>query len=284
MIRSMRTRKRIKVFLSYCALAPFMIFTLFPLYWMALTSFKTNQEIESLKGIPFVIHSSPTLKHYIDLFTKTNFLIFFKNTFIVAVLVTIISLTISILAAYALTRMRFFGSETLGLGIFCTYLVPPTLLFIPLFKFVANLGLLNSKWALVLVYPTSIVPFCTWVLIGYFSSVPKELDEAAFVDGASYLQMLFRVFLPVTLPGLIAATMFAFTVSWAGFIYPLAYIYAPEEQVLTVGAVTQLIKGDVYFWGELMAGALLAALPVVVMYSFLMDYYISGLTSGSLKQ
>ncbi len=284
MTLSKRTRRKIKVFFSYCALVPFMIFILFPLYWMALTSFKTNQEIESLKGIPFIIHSKPTLKHYIDLFTKTNFLIFFKNTTIVAVLVTIISMFVSILAAYALTRMRFFGSEALGTGIFCTYLVPATLLFIPLFKVVANLGLLNTKWVLVLVYPTAVVPFCTWVLIGYFSSIPRELDEAAFVDGANYLQMLWRVFLPVALPGLIAATMFAFTVSWAGFIYPLAYIYAPEEQILTVGAVTQLIKGDVYFWGELMAGALLASLPVVVLYAFLMDYYISGLTSGSIKQ
>lgn len=284
MTLSKRTRRRSKVFFSYCALVPFMIFILFPLYWMALTSFKTNQEIESLKGIPFIIQSKPTLKHYIDLFTKTNFLIFFKNTTIVAVLVTIISMFVSILAAYALTRMRFFGSEALGTGIFCTYLVPATLLFIPLFKVVANLGLLNTKWVLVLVYPTAVVPFCTWVLIGYFSSIPRELDEAAFVDGANYLQMLWRVFLPVALPGLIAATMFAFTVSWAGFIYPLAYIYAPEEQILTVGAVTQLIKGDVYFWGELMAGALLASLPVVVLYAFLMDYYISGLTSGSIKQ
>jgi multiple sugar transport system permease protein len=281
---SLSARKKTKVFFSYCALAPFMLFTIFPLYWMALTSFKTNQEIESLKGIPFIIHSTPTLSHYIDLFTKTNFLLFFQNTFVISVLVTIISLAISILAAYALTRLRFFGSEALGTGIFCTYLVPATLLFIPLFKIVANLGLLNTKWVLVLVYPTAIVPFCTWVLIGYFSSVPKELDEAAFVDGATYLQMLFRVFLPVTLPGLIAATMFAFTAAWAGFIYPLAFIYAPEEQVLTVGAVTQLIKGDVYFWGQLMAGALLAALPIVVMYAFLMDYYISGLTSGSIKQ
>jgi multiple sugar transport system permease protein len=167
--------------------------------------------------------------------------------------------------------------------VFLVYLVPDSLLFIPLFKIIGNLGLLNSKWSLLLVYPPLIVPFCTWLLIGYFSSIPRELDEAALVDGANHLQMLTRIFLPVAVPGLIAATIFAFTVSWSGFLYPLAFIFSSSEQVLTAGTVTSLIKGDVYHWGGLMAGAVLACLPPVLLYVFLMDYYISGLTAGSTK-
>ncbi|MBI3029081.1 MAG: carbohydrate ABC transporter permease [Candidatus Rokubacteria bacterium] len=260
-----------------------MVFFLFPPYWMALTSFKTNQEIESLKGIPFLIQQGATLKHYQDLFTKTDFLIYLKNTAIITTLVTILSLVISVLAAYSLSRLGFIGAGILGTGVFLTYLVPDTLLFIPFFKIIGWLGLLNSKWSLLLVFPTAIVPFCTWILIGYFASIPRELDEAALVDGANHLQMLLRIFLPVAVPGLVAATMFAFTISWAGFLYPMAFIFSNEEQLLTVGTVTTLIKGDVYHWGGLMAGALLACLPPVLLYAFLMDYYISGLTSGSTK-
>jgi len=198
-------------------------------------------------------------------------------------LATSISLLISVLAAYALSRLGFMGSGVLGTGIFLTYLVPETLLFIPLFKIIGSLGLLNTKWSLLLAFPVAIVPFCTWILIGYFGSIPKELDEAALVDGANHLQMLFRIFIPVAMPGLIAATMFAFTISWAGFLYPMAFIFGTAEQVLTVGTVTTLIKGDVYHWGGLMAGALMACLPPVLLYAFLMDYYISGLTAGSVK-
>jgi len=188
-----------------------------------------------------------------------------------------------VLAAYSLSRLKFWGSGVLATGIFLTYLVPETLLFIPLFKIVGWLGLLNSYWVLVLVYPTLSVPFCTWLMIGYFSSIPKEIDEAALIDGANHMQMLLKVFIPVAMPGLIAATIFAFTVSWAGFLYPLAFIYSESEMVLTVGTVTTLIKGDVFNWGSLMSGALLAAAPPVIIYAFLMDYYIAGLTSGATK-
>ncbi len=194
-----------------------------------------------------------------------------------------ITMGVSLLAAYALARMRFWGSGILALGIFLTYLVPETLLFIPLFKVVGWLGLLDTKWALVLVYPTIAVPFCTWIMIGYFSSIPRELDEAALIDGANHFQMLTKVFIPVALPGIIAATIFAFTVAWANFLYPMAFIFSNEEQVLTAGTVTTLIRGDVYHWGGLMAGALLAAAPPVIIYAFLMDYYIAGLTAGATK-
>jgi multiple sugar transport system permease protein len=192
-------------------------------------------------------------------------------------------MAVSILAAYSLARMRFLGSATLATGVFLTYLVPETLLFIPLFKIVGGLHLLNSYWSLVLVYPTIAVPFCTWILIGYFSSIPRELDEAALIDGCNHLQMLIKVFIPVALPGIIAAIIFAFTVAWAQFLYPLAFLYSEDQLVLTVGTVTTLIRGDVYHWGGLMAGALLAAAPPVILYAFLMDYYIAGLTSGATK-
>ncbi len=279
-----RSRRRTAVLLfCYGVMALFVVFFLFPPYWMALTSFKTNQEIESLKGIPLVIQQGATLKHYEDLLGKTDFLVYLKNSVLVTVPVVFFSIIISVLAAYALSRLGFVGASVIGTSVFLVYLVPDSLLFIPLFKVVGQLGLLNSKWSLLLVYPTLIVPFATWLLIGYFASIPRELDEAALVDGANHLQMLVRIFLPVAVPGLIAATIFAFTVSWSGFLYPLAFIFSSEEQVLTAGTVTSLIKGDVYHWGGLMAGALLACLPPVLLYAFLMDYYISGLTSGSTK-
>ena len=269
--------------LAYFFLVIFIIFFLFPPYYMLVTSFKTNAEISSIKGIPWIINQKPTLYHYKNLLTNTHFLTFFKNTVIVTVCTVAISMTISILAAYSLARMRFFGSAVLATGVFLTYLVPETLLFIPLFKVLGWLGLLNTKWALVLVYPTLAVPFCTWIMIGYFGSIPKALDEAALIDGARWYQMLFQVFIPVAMPGIIAATIFAFTISWANFLYPLAFVYSNEEMVLTVGTVTTLIRGDVYHWGGLMAGALLAAAPPVIIYAFLMDYYISGLTAGAVK-
>ena len=283
MIRTKRARRALTLLVCYGVIAGFVVFFLFPPYWMAITSFKTNQEIESLEGIPLIIQHGATLRHYRDLFAKTDFLLYFMNSVLVTVPVVFFSMVISVLAAYALSRLGFAGAGVIGTGVFLVYLVPDSLLFIPLFKIIGALGLLNSKWSLVLVYPTLIVPFCTWLLIGYFASIPRELDEAALVDGANHFQMLVRIFLPVAVPGLIAATIFAFTVSWSGFLYPLAFIYSSSEQVLTAGTVTSLIKGDVYHWGGLMAGALLASLPPVLLYAFLMDYYISGLTAGSTK-
>ena len=283
MSRTKRGRRTVTLLVCYGLIALFMIFFLFPPYWMAITSFKTNQEIEGLTGIPFIIQEGATLRHYRDLFAKTDFLIYFKNSVMVTIPVVFLSLVISVLAAYSLSRLGFAGAGVIGTAVFLVYLVPDSLLFIPLFKIIGWLGLLNSKWSLLLVYPTAIVPFCTWLLIGYFASIPKELNEAALVDGASHVQMLLRIFLPVAVPGLIAATIFAFTVSWSGFLYPLAFLFSSDQQVLTTGTVTSLIKGDVYHWGGLMAGALLACLPPVLLYVFLMDYYISGLTAGSTK-
>ncbi len=280
---SIAQQKKRKLIYSYLALIPFLVFFLFPLYWMLITSFKQDSEITSLKGIPLIINSAPTLDHYKYILFETRYMQWFWNTFQITAVVTIITMVVSILGAYAISRLRFFGSRYFGVGIFCTYLVPPALLFIPFYKVVGILGLLNSKWCLLFLYPTLTVPFCTWILIGYFTAIPRALDEAAFVDGATYIQMLTKVFLPVAAPGLIAATLFSFTVSWAQFLYPLAFIYRDEEKVLTNGIYSTLIRGDVYFWGELMSGALLASVPVVVLFAFLMDYYIAGLTRGSVK-
>jgi multiple sugar transport system permease protein len=281
--RGLHADRRWALILSYFFLFLFIVFFLFPPYYMLITSFKTNEEIAALSGNPWFIQDGVTLDHYKDLLFNTNFPIYFRNTVFVTVLVVCLSMIVSVLAAYSLARLRFFGSATLATGVFLTYLVPETLLFIPLFKIVGFLGLLNSYWSLVLVYPTVSIPFCTWIMIGYFSSIPRELDEAALIDGCNHLQMLLKIFIPVALPGIIAATIFAFTVSWAEFIYPLAFLYSEDQMVLTVGTVTTLIRGDVFHWGELMAGALMAAAPPVILYAFLMDYYIAGLTSGATK-
>jgi multiple sugar transport system permease protein len=281
--KSLRRSRRWALIAAYLCLGVFAVFTLFPPYYMLITSFKTNEEIAAQAGVPLIIQNGPTLFHYKDLLENTFFLLYFKNTIIVTAFAVSISMVVSVLAGYSLARMRFWGSTVMATGVFLTYLVPETLLFIPLFKVIGAMHLLNTYWALVVVYPTLAVPFCTWILIGYFSSIPKELDEAALIDGASHLQMLVKIFIPVAMPGIIAATIFAFTVSWANFLYPMAFIYSNEQNVLTAGTVTTLIRGDVFHWGGLMAGALMAAAPPVILYAFLMDYYISGLTTGATK-
>jgi multiple sugar transport system permease protein len=235
-----------------------------------------------LSGNPWLIREV-TFEHYAAILGNPLFLGFFWNSVKVTVLVVALTMVISVLAAFALSRMRFWGSGALATGVFLTYLVPDTLLFIPLYQIVGGLGLLNSPWGLLLVYPTLTVPFCTWIMIGYFASIPKELDEAALIDGANWMQMLVKIFVPVALPGIIAATIFAFTVSWAAFVYPTAFITTPDQMPLTIGVVSQLVRGDTFAWGQIMAGALLAALPPVVVYAFLMDYYIAGLTAGATK-
>jgi multiple sugar transport system permease protein len=249
---------------------------------------KTSQEIAALDGNPWLVRD-PTLANYAALLGSSTFLRFFWNSVKVAVIVVAVTMVIATLAAFSLARMRFFGSTVLATGVFLTYLIPETLLFIPLFQIftwlrdLTGIEFINRWWILCIVYPTLTVPFCTWILIGYFSSIPKELDEAAIVDGASTLQLLLKVFLPVALPGLIAATIFAFTVSWAQFLYPLAFTTSIDQLVLPAGIVTNLIKGDVFNWGQIMAGALLTAAPPVLIYAFLMDYYIAGLTAGATK-
>jgi multiple sugar transport system permease protein len=272
---------------SYFFLVLFAIFFLMPPIYMLITSLKTSAEISAAVN-PWWI-SNPTLQNYIDLLSQNQFLVFFRNSAIVSICVVILTMMISVIAAFALARMKFWGSATLATGVFLTYLIPETLLFIPLFKMfawvneVTGVQLMNHWWTMIILYPTLTVPFATWIMIGYFASIPKELDEAALIDGATWMQTLTKIFIPVALPGIIAATIFTFTVAWAQFLYPLAFTTSTSELVLPVGIITTLIKGDVFNWGQIMTGALLGAAPPLIIYAFLMDYYIAGLTAGATK-
>jgi multiple sugar transport system permease protein len=272
---------------SYFFLTLFAIFFLLPPIYMFITSLKTSAEISAAKSPWWVFN--PTFNNYVELVGSSHYLTFFKNSAIVSLSVVAITMLIAIPAAFALARMRFWGSATLATGVFLTYLIPETLLFLPLFKMFAvfneitGIQLLNRWWVLLIVYPTLTVPFCTWIMIGYFASIPKELDEAAIIDGASWVQTLIRIFVPVALPGIIAATIFAFTVSWAQFLYPIAFTTSTDQLVLPVGIITTLVRGDVFAWGHIMTGALVGAAPPLIIYAFLMDYYIAGLTAGATK-
>jgi len=266
----------------YVPIAFVLLLALFPFYWMLVTSFRPNNELTNLDINPFYPHS-PTLMHYMRLLTQTKYLLWFKNTVIVAVTSTALSMVISILAGYALARLRFRGNSFVSGAIFIVYLVPTTLLFIPMAQVVQRLGLLNNPVALIVVYPTFLVPFCTWLLIGYFQTIPRELDECAMVDGATRFQALWRIVLPTAIPGVITAGIFAFTLSWNEFIYALVLVSSDNSRTLVVGVITQLVRGDLLPWGMLMAGSLLGSIPVAILYSFFVEQYVAGLTAGAVK-
>ena len=275
-----RTRRLIML---YVPLGCFMLILLFPFYWMAITAFKPNGELLDYKtNNPFWIHS-PTLDNIRKLLFDTEYPRWLVTTMGVAFGATAIALVASVLAAYAIQRLRFKGSKWVGLAIYLAYLVPPSILFIPLAQVIFSFGLFDSPMALILSYPTFLSPFCTWLLIGYFKSIPYELEECALIDGASRLQILRRITLPLAVPGLISAGIFAFTLSWNEFIYALAFISSSEKKTVPVAILTELVQGDVYQWGALMAGALLGSLPVAVFYSFFVEYYVSSLT-GAVKE
>jgi len=266
----------------YIPLGIFVFVLLFPFYWMVITSVKPNKELLSRDGNPFwVIH--PTLDHFHKLLFKTAYPEWLWNTVFISVIATVVSLVCAVLAAYAIERLRFKGSRQVGLGIFLAYLVPPSILFIPLATIVFKLGLFDTRWALILTYPTFLIPFCTWLLMGYFRSIPFELEECALIDGATRFEILWKIILPLSVPGLISAGIFAFTLSWNEFIYALTFISSSEVKTVPVGVVTELVEGDVYHWGSLMAGALLGSLPVAVLYSFFVEHYVSGMT-GAVKE
>jgi multiple sugar transport system permease protein len=266
----------------YLPLAVFTFVLLFPFYWMATTTFKPDAELLSREGNPFwVIH--PTFAHIEKLLFHTSYPEWMWNTVVVSVVSTFVSLVASVLAAYAIERLRYRGSKQVGLAIFLAYLVPPSILFIPLATIVTQLGLFDTRWALILTYPTFLIPFSTWLLMGYFRSIPYELEECALIDGATRWQVLTKIVLPLAVPGLISAGIFAFTLSWNEFIYALTFISSSEVKTVPVGVVTELVEGDVYHWGSLMAGALLGSLPVALLYSFFVEYYVSGMT-GAVKE
>ncbi|HUK06085.1 MAG TPA: carbohydrate ABC transporter permease [Burkholderiales bacterium] len=271
-----------RVAVVYLPLGVFTFVLLFPFYWMATTAFKPDAELLSRDGNPFWV-SHPTFAHIEKLLFHTSYPDWMWNTVVVSVVSTFASLAASVLAAYAIERLRYRGSKQVGLSIFLAYLVPPSILFIPLAAIVTQLGLFDTRWALILTYPTFLIPFCTWLLMGYFRSIPFELEECALIDGATRWQVLTRIVLPLAVPGLISAGIFAFTLSWNEFIYALTFISSSEMKTVPVGVVTELVEGDVYHWGSLMAGALLGSLPVALLYSFFVEYYVSGMT-GAVKE
>ena len=272
-----------RLFTVYLPLAVFVFVLLFPFYWMGITAFKPNHQLTDYKNYsPFWVWN-PTLEHIRYLLFETSYPNWFWNTIVISVSATVIALASSVFAAYAIERLRFTGSRYVGLGIFLAYLVPPSILFIPLALMVFKLGLYDSPLALTLTYPTFLIPFCTWLLMGYFRSIPYELEECALIDGATRWQILTKITLPLAVPGLISAGIFAFTLSWNEFIYALTFIQSSENKTVPVGVLTELVRSDVYEWGSLMAGALLGSLPVVILYSFFVEHYVSSMT-GAVKE
>lgn len=276
------TRQR-RAWTVYLPIAAFSFILLFPFYWMTVTSFKANDDLYNYdKSSPFWV-SSPTLANVKKLLFDTAYPEWLWNTVLVSVSATFISLFASVLAAYAIERLRFKGSTWVGLAIYGAYLVPPSILFVPLAAMVFTLDLFDTRLALILTYPTFLIPFCTWLLMGYFKSIPFELEECALIDGATRLQILTKIVLPLAVPGLISAGIFAFTLSWNEFIYALTFVSSSEIKTVPVGVITELVEGDVYHWGSLMAGALLGSVPVAILYSFFVEYYVAGMT-GAVKE
>lgn len=263
-------------------LAFFLLLALFPFYWMAVTSLKPNQELYNRRIMPLIVHH-PTLNHYIDLLTETSFLQWMLNTTIVAAVSTLISLVFGVMLAYPLARMRFAGAGLIAFTVAATYLVPQPLLFIPMADIINRLGLGNTLTSVILTYPTMLIPFCAWLLMGYFTSVPRELEEAARIDGASRLQTMLKVVLPLCAPGFISAGIFAFTLAQNEFLYALIFLTKTDVRTVPVGAIAELVRGDVFYWGQLMAAALLGSIPVTILYSFYVEHYVAGLTAGAVK-
>jgi len=281
-MRPKQIRKIKRIFGLYIPLSAFLFFALFPFYWMLISSFKANPELYNLQSKRLLI-TQPTLEQFKELFDKTAILRWLWNSFFVCFLTSLISLTLGVMAGYALARLKFPGAQAFGLATFITYLVPTTLIFIPLAGVVQSLGLSNTLWSLVVTYPTFLIPFCTWMLIAYFKSIPKDMEECAMIDGCSRTGALVRIVLPMAVPGIVFSGMFSFTLSWNEFVYALTFISDTTQKTISVAVPTELIRGDAYFWGELMAASLLGSVPVALLYSFFMDYFVSGLTAGALK-
>jgi multiple sugar transport system permease protein len=267
----------------YLPLGTFLFVLLFPFYWMTVTTFKGKDELYDFSRFNPFWATHPTLENIKKLFFDTQYPLWLWNTMLVSFISTFVSLSCSVLAAYAIERLRFKGSRYVGMSIFLAYLIPPSILFIPLATLVFKLGIFDTRLALILTYPTFLIPFCTWLLMGYFRTIPFELEECALIDGATRLQILVKIILPLAVPGLISAGIFAFTLSWNEFIYALTFISSSEVKTVPVGVLTELVEGDVYHWGSLMAGALCGSLPVAILYSFFVEHYVAGMT-GAVKE
>ncbi|PSC03451.1 sugar ABC transporter permease [Alsobacter soli] len=267
----------------YLPLGLIMVVLIFPFYWMALTAIKPdNQLIDMDTYNPFWV-VSPTLKHINKLLFETNYPTWLWNTMYVSILATVLSLFASVLAAYAIVRIRYKGAQWVGAAIFLAYLVPPSILFIPLATIIQAYGLFDSPMALVLCYPTILIPFSTWLLMGYFKTIPYELEECALIDGASRWQILVKIILPLAVPGLISAGIFSLTLCWNEFIYALTFLSSTTKKTVPVAIVSEFVDGDIYRWGSLMAGALVGSLPLVILYSFFVEHYVSAMT-GAVKE
>ena len=266
--------------LIYAGLAPFVVIAVFPVYWMAITALKQDADLYRMDVAPLWFHLPPTFEHFTRLFTQTYFAEQLVNTLLLAAGVVMITMLTAVPAGYALARLRLPGSQNLGIAIFLTYVVPPVFLFVPLARVVGALGLFDSWWALVVVYPTFTIPFCTWKMMGYFKTVPAEIEEAAWVDGCNRRSGIWHVVLPVSRPGMLISAIFAFTLSMQEFLYAVVYVSPRSEQVVTVGLATALIRGDIFYWGSLMAGGLIVGVPIAILYAFVLDEFIQGLTGG----
>ncbi len=267
----------------YTLVALFSLFSAFPFYWMIIATFKTDHDLFSPVNNPYLFNEPPTLDHLRLLIFDTHYTQYLLNTFWVGLAVVVITLLTAIPAAYSLTRWARGWGETMGIGIFLTYLVPPTILFIPLSRFTSFMGLHESLWSLILIYPTFTIPFCTWLLMGFFKSIPRDIEEQALIDGESRLGAMVRVVLPISVSGILTVVVFAFTLSMHEFIYALTFISVSVKKTVSIGVPTELVRGDVFQWGPLMAGALIASIPVAVVYTFFLDRFIAGFTVGAIK-
>jgi multiple sugar transport system permease protein len=267
----------------YLPLVLFLIILLFPFYWMTLTAIKPNEQLLDFQTVNPFWTTAPTFQHIKKLLFESNYPLWLWNTMYVAAASTILSIIASVLAAYAIVRLRFKGAQTLGAAIFLAYLVPPSILFIPLSTVIFNYGLFDSPLSLILVYPTILIPFSTWLLMGYFKTIPYELEECALIDGASRWQILTKIVLPLAIPGLISAFIFCFTLCWNEFIYALTFLQSVQNKTVPVAIVNEFVDGDIYRWGSLMAGALVGSLPLVILYAFFVEHYVSAMT-GAVKE
>ncbi|MFH6784820.1 MULTISPECIES: carbohydrate ABC transporter permease [Methylobacterium] len=272
-----------RVVTVYLPLFVILVVLLFPFYWMALTAIKPDEQLIDMETYnPFWV-VSPTLKHISKLLFQTHYPLWLWNTMMISVAATVLSLFASVLAAYAIVRIRYKGAVVVGAAIFLAYLVPPSILFIPLATIIQAYGLYDSPFALVLVYPTILIPFSTWLLMGYFKTIPYELEECALIDGASRWQILVKIILPLAVPGLISAGIFSLTLCWNEFIYALTFLSSSDNKTVPVAVVSEFVDGDIYRWGSLMAGALVGSLPLVILYSFFVEHYVSAMT-GAVKE
>jgi len=275
--------RSLREFAFLLGVAFFVILSAFPFYWMVITAFKQNSDLYDITNIPFWFNEPPTLEHLTYLFRETLFARWLMNSLIIGVCVTVITLVTAVPAGYSLARMTSRKGEALGIAIFLTYLVPPTLLFLPLSRIIAELGLQNSMWSLVLVYPTFTIPFCSWLLMGFFKALPPEIEEAAIIDGCSLFGAFIKMAIPLSLPAILTVVIFTFTLTLQEFVYALTFVSSSSQKPITLGVSTDLIRGDVFFWGEIMAGALIAAIPVAIAYNLFLDRFISGITGGAVK-